>query len=152
MKNVRTILLSLCICVSLSCCKTIAGFDQYAYTQATSLKVDVLNLADKTTGSYAAHVQDCEKVISDLLKLREYEKHRPKDIITYTMWDKMIDSTGQKGIVGAFFAKWKEEDKQRPVFISDAKKIIAQGFDLISELESKKIKSDNDRVQTFIKN
>ena len=146
----KTILFTLGLVLSLSSCKTIANFDQYAYTQSTSLKVDVLNLMDKSTESYATQTKDCEKTIADLLKLREYEKHRPNDIITYKMWDKMIDSTGQKGIVGSYFAAWKADDKEGKVFIQEAKKIVTQGFDFIAELESKKIKPGDAGVTNFL--
>ena len=120
--KLNSLVLAICITLSLGACKTIANFDQYAYTQATSLKIDVLDLMDKSTESYTVHVKDCEKTIADLLKLREYERHRTNDIITYTMWDKMIDSTGQKGIVGSYFTNWKADDKEGKVFIAEAKK------------------------------
>jgi hypothetical protein len=117
---------------------------------ATFLKVDVLNLMDKSTESYSTYTKDCETVIAGLLKMREYEKHRANDIITFKMWDKMIDSTGKKGIVGSYITNWKTDDKEKPVFIQEAKKIVGQGFDFIAELESKKIKPDNAGVQTYM--
>lgn len=148
-KNALKLLISgLALC--LWGCRTIALFDQYAYTQATSLKVDVLNLMDKSVDSYTLHTKECETVISGLMKMREYEKHRTNDIITFKMWDKLIDSTGQKGMVGSYITGWKADDKEKTVFIQEAKKIVGQGFDFIAELESKKIKPDNAGAQSYI--
>lgn len=150
-KNRKSILLAFCLLLAITGCKTVAMFDQYAYTQTTSLKIDVLNLIDKSTEPYSSHVKECETVISDLMKMREYEKHRPNDNITFKMWDKMIDSTGKDGIIGSYITNWKADEKESPVFISEAKKIMIQGFDFIAELESKKIKPENGGVQNFIK-
>ncbi len=76
-KNHKLKLLAFCLLLTIWGCKTMAMFDQYAYTQTTSLKVDVLNLIDKSNEPYSSHVKECEIVISDLMKMREYEKHRP---------------------------------------------------------------------------
>lgn len=149
-KNFRNLLLIFFLVTGLWGCRTIALFDQYAYTQTTSLKVDALSLIDKSTDSYTSHTKDCEVLISNLLKMREYEKHRANDLITFKMWDKMIDSTGHKGIVGSYMTNWKTDDKEKPVFIQEAKKIVGQGFDFIAELESKKIKPDNAGVQSYM--
>ena len=148
--NYKSLSTALGITLCIWACKTIASFDQYAYTQETSLKVEALSLMDKSADSYTLHVSDCETIVSDMLKMREYEKHRPKDVITFKMWDKLIDSTGQKGIVGSYLSKWKTDGTEKPVFILEAKKIAGQGFDLIMELESQKIKPDNASVQSFI--
>jgi hypothetical protein len=83
--------------------------------------------------------------------MREYEKHRPNDNITFKMWDKIIDSTGRNGIVGTYITNWKADDMETPKFIYDVKKLIVPGFDYIADLESKKIKPENVGVQSFIK-
>jgi hypothetical protein len=128
----------------------IATYDQYAYTQTTALKVDVLNLIDKSTESYSKHVTEVEAVTSDLKKILEYEKHRPLDGITLRMWQKMIDETGEGGIVGRYLKDWKEHDKKLPDMANEYKGQVAEGFDMIAELETKKIKSSDSKVQTFL--
>ena len=62
-----------------SCSPIISGFDQYAYTQATSLKVDALNLMDLSTDQYTQHKVEIAAVQSNLQKIYEYEKNRPKN-------------------------------------------------------------------------
>jgi uncharacterized protein affecting Mg2+/Co2+ transport len=39
----------------IGCAPTIAAYDQYSYTQATSIKVDALNVVAKATGDYSSH-------------------------------------------------------------------------------------------------
>jgi len=149
-KMLKSMMVLAFIAIFNSCGSTIALFDQYAYTQTTSLKVDVLNLMDESSEAYTSHETEVATVVSDLMKMREYERHRPKDQITYAMWNKLIDSTGQKGIVGSYMAKWKADGTEKPAFITDAKSQVSEGFDYIAELESSKIKSTDSGPQNFL--
>lgn len=133
------------------CHRLIAPFDQYAYTQTTSLKVDVLNLMDKSTEPYAKHEKEAEEVVSKLMKIIEYEKHRPNDGITVKMWNKMIDETKQKGIIGSYLQSWKKNGTKSEVMVTEYKPQISEGFDKIAELEAKKIKASDPGVQNFLK-
>ena len=85
--NYKSLLVAITLTLCIWACKTIASFDQYAYTQDSSLKIEVLNLMDSSASSYNSQANNCQKVITDLLKIREYEKHRPKDGITFKMWE-----------------------------------------------------------------
>ena len=61
----------------INCKPTIALYDQYAYTQATSLKVDMQNLAlESESTSYDAAKPDIDKVNTELQKAYEYNKGR----------------------------------------------------------------------------
>jgi hypothetical protein len=124
----------------LVCCKPfIAAYDQYAYTQATSIKVDALNLMDLATEEYASHQKEVKAVQTNIQKIYEYEKNRPKNEITALMWQKMMDTSGH--LFGGFINRWKNENHLNEAFIEEAKnKIIGPAFDQIAELESKKIK------------
>jgi hypothetical protein len=42
----------------LSACSTISSYDQTAYANATSLKVDTLHLVGQATGSYTDHTKE----------------------------------------------------------------------------------------------
>jgi hypothetical protein len=88
-------------------CSTISVFDQYAYTQATSLKVDALALMDKATGEAALHNEAIEQLLIKVDKAYEYEKGNLSQ-----------------------------------AFIEESKELVAEAFDLISSLESRKIKED----------
>lgn len=124
--------------ISLSGCATISGFDQYAYTQATSIKVDALNVMSMANEDYADHLQDVSGVNTEMKKIYEYEKNRPKNTISAKMWSKMIDTTAH--LYGGFIQRWKNQGKLSTAFIENEKDLIAQSFDQIAGLESKKIK------------
>ena len=78
-------------------CATISPFDQYAYAQVTAVKVDVLELMEQSVEPYQSHEAEIGEVNTRLLKIIEYEKHRPKNGITVKMWSKLfgVDSAGQ---------------------------------------------------------
>ena len=138
-------------------CATISPFDQYAYVQVTSVKVDVLDLMDKSDEPYTSHEKDIEEVNSKLFKIIEYEKHRPKNQVTIKMWDKLIkiDSLGrvdESAIISSFWKKWKKDGKEGSFFIEEAKGQVGNGFDLIAELESNKIKAADAKISSFILN
>ena len=133
-----------------SCNHYMSTYDQFAYAQTTSLKVDVLNLIDQSNESYASHQKEVDEVVSKMLKALEYEKHRPKNSITSRMWEKMIDSTQQKGIVGSYLASWKRAGTKGRAVIEEYKPLVSEGFDLIAELESQKIKASDAGISKFL--
>lgn len=120
-------------------CSTISKFDQYAYTQATSIKVDALNLMNAATEQYALHQAEIAKVQTDINKMYEYEKGRPKNVISEKMWTVLKDSSGH--LFGGFIKRWQREGTLHSVFIKEAQSLVGQSFDQISQLESGKIKS-----------
>lgn len=121
-----------------SCSPTISTFDQTAYMQVTSLKVDALNLMDKATESYTAHESEVKTIQLAIDKAIEYDKHRPHNEITVNMWTILNNPEGH--LFGGFLVKWKKEGKCNEVYIVDKKKQIGNSFDQIAELESKKMK------------
>ncbi|MBN8876858.1 MAG: hypothetical protein J0I32_04875 [Sphingobacteriales bacterium] len=120
-------------------CSIISKFDQYAYSQSTSVKVDALNLMDDAVDSVSLHAADIAGVQASIDKIYEYEKNRPKNAISAKMWSVMKDSTGH--LFGGFITRWQKEKKLDAVFISESKLLIGDAFDQISQLESGKIKS-----------
>jgi len=119
-------------------CSTISKFDQYAYTQATSIKVDALNLMSLATDDYNLHTEEVKKVQTQIEKIYEYEKNRPKNSVTTKMWGNMLDSSGR--LFGGFIQYWKKKGKLKPANIENEKEMISYSFDQIAHLESKKIK------------
>jgi hypothetical protein len=128
-------------------CKTISGFDQYAYAQGTALKVDAINIMGKATKPYASQLAGIEDVSTRIEKAYEYEKHRPKNLFTVKMWE--IVKSPDHNLFGGFIKRWKEKDTLSAAFINEAKKQVGEAFDMIVELESKKIKSDDPGVSSF---
>lgn len=119
-------------------CATISPFDQQAYTQTTSLKVDALNIMDLAKDDYGTHEKAVYEFQTQLKKAYEYEKNRPKNEITIQLWDKLLDKDGH--LLGGFMVRWQTEKKLGNSYITEAKKLIDKAFDQIAGLESKKLK------------
>jgi len=128
------------IVIILSClsCASISSFDQYAYAQTTSVKVDALNLMDMAIEDFSTHQASVSGFQTKLQKVYSYEKNRPKNEITIKLWDKIIDPNGH--LLGGFINRWEKEKKLNATFISEEKKLVDAAFDQIAGLESKKNK------------
>jgi len=128
------------IVIILSClsCASISSFDQYAYAQTTSVKVDALNLMDMAIEDFSTHQASVSGFKTKLQKVYSYEKNRPKNEITIKLWDKIIDPNGH--LLGGFINRWEKEKKLNATFISEEKKLVDAAFDQIAGLESKKNK------------
>lgn len=120
-------------------CASISYFDQYAYIQTTSLKVDALSIMDLAKDDYNTHEKTVQEFQIKLQKVYEYERNRPKNAITLQLWDKLIDTNGH--LLGGFIKRWENEQKLGETYIIEAKKLVYKAFDQIAGLESKKIKS-----------
>jgi len=131
--------LSLSLYIALASCVAISHYDQYAYTQTTSLKVDALNVMDLATEDYSAHQQEVKQATTNLDKIYEYERNRKNNDITIQLWNNLKDTSGHLFI--GFIRRWKGEGKLRPAFIQESKKQVGEAFDIIAQLESKKITS-----------
>lgn len=119
-------------------CATISRFDEYAYTQVTSLKVDALSVMDSATTPYPQHATQARQVMTALSKMYEYEQNRPKDKITVQMYRLMNDTSGH--LFGGFVKRWEKSKTIDQAFINESKIIIGAAFDQISQLESGKIR------------
>jgi len=126
---------------SLTSCATISLFDQQAYTQTTSLKVDALNIMDLAKYDYATQEKAVKEYQTKQQKVYEYEKNRPKNEFTIKLWDKLLDKNGH--LLGGFINRWQTENKLNETYIMEAKKLVDQAFDQISGLESKKLKASD---------
>ena len=120
-------------------CVTISPFDQYAYAQTTSIKVDALNLMDLANDDFSKHQSGVMEFQTKLRKVYEYEKNRPKNEISVKLWDILIDTSGN--LLGGFLSRWEKENKLNVTFINNEKDLVGKAFDQISGLESKKIKA-----------
>ena len=76
--------------------------------------------------------------------------HRPKNDITVKMWNKMLDSTAQKGIIGSYIMNWKKSGTKSETIITEYKPLAAEGFDLIADLEAQKIKPSDAGITRFL--
>ena len=121
-------------------CSTISTFDQYAYQQATSLKVDALAIMELASDSASCHAADIRDITLKIDKAYEYEKLRPKNEVSAEMWS--ILRSPERNLFGGFLKRWQEKQLLSKVYIEDKKEQIAKAFDIIAELESSKIKPE----------
>ena len=82
-----------------------------------------------------------QELQTNLQKIYEYEKNRPKNEINIQLWNKILDANGH--LLGEFLKRWQNEKKLNAVFVQEEKKIVGEAFDQIAGLESHKIKSSN---------
>ncbi len=142
------------------CKPLIAAYDDYSYTQLSSVKVDVLNVIDKSTEDYTVHAAEVADVLTETHKAMEYDMHKPKNEMMAKMWSVMngllTDTTAltpnqPKGHLKGLLASWKKEKHfQGSTFVNEAKQQIGEGFDLLMELESRKIHDTDERITSFI--
>ena len=128
----------LIVILSLAGCATISTFDQHAYAQTTSAKVDALNIMSKATTDYQKNEKIVLALQTELDKIYEYEKNRPKNEITLKMWNILLNKKGH--LLGGFLTRWKKEGHLNKTFITEEKKLVGSAFDQIAGLESHKIK------------
>lgn len=119
-------------------CSLISNYDQKSYENATSLKVDTKNVMGLATESYSSHTTDIGTLITNLDKAYEYDFSRPKNDITIRLWDKLRNPDG--ALLGGFLAEWKTEGRLLPGYVRSKQTQIGRGFDMISGLESGKLK------------
>lgn len=130
------------------CASSIAFFDQHAYLQSTALKVDALSLMDSARENYAQHAKAVSELKISLEKAYEYELHRPKNEISAQLWAILKDPN--KNLLGGFLVRWAASDSLSSVFIQEARGQVAEAFDIIADLESKKIKASDEKVSKLI--
>lgn len=119
-------------------CRYISPYSQFAYEQATSLKVEALALMDKATEPYANHEKEVEQLQTKIEKAYEYVKGQPANELSTKQWE--ILKNPERHLLGGFLKRWKEKSTLSSVFIKEAKGVVADAFDTISGLESGKIK------------
>ena len=126
------------IIVLQQCAPHIAPYNQRAYENATSLKVETVMLVNKGTESYLLYEDQVEQVELKLNQAYEYVKGIPKNDLSAKQWQILIDPEGN--LAGGYFKRWAEKDSLSAVFVKEAAKLISSGFDKIIELEAAKIK------------
>ena len=140
--NISTLLSTLTISLFISgCTMTTPNFDKTAYEKAVSLKVDSLALMESSTEPYVTHEGEVKVLTLRLEKAYEYAKGKPKNQIITKQW--AIINDPEKHQIGGFLKRWKEKETLSKLFVNEAKKTIANGFDQVIGLESGLIKAKN---------
>lgn len=139
MNHLKSFIVTSCLfLLLLTGCKSMSQFDQHVYVQTTSVKVDALSVMDLAVEDYSSHQQEVKQMIVNIDKIYEYERNRKNNEITLKLWDKLRDTSGH--LFGGFVKRWKTDGKLRPVFIQESKKQVGEAFDILAQLESKKIR------------
>ena len=139
LKSIKIVLILFLFSLILySCTSSISTFNQYAYIQDTSLKVESLYLMDKAIDTFSLHLSEVKDMRLKIDKAYEFEKSRPNNSITTQIWEKIKNPDGN--LFGGFLVYWQQQGVLSPIFVQDKKKQIGLAFDQIIELESKKIK------------
>jgi len=129
-------------------CKSTALFDQYAYVEATSIKVDALSLISHSSANYADYEKEVNALNIKIEKVYEYEKHRANNETSAQLWELL--KSPDKNLLGGLLKKWKTDSRLSEAFAQEAKVQASEAFDIIIELESKKIKPSDDLVIKFL--
>ena len=126
--------------LSLGCASTIANYDQVAYENATSLKVETLALMDRAGDPYDHHATDIADLSMRLQKAKEYAQGFQHNEDVITQWTTLV---GDSGILGRFFNEWHSQPISPPAYLQDKKERVASAFDKIIALEGRKNKATN---------
>ncbi len=121
-------------------CTTISPFNQKAYEQATSLKVEALALMDKAITPYATQKQSVDALKLNMEKAYEYVKGLPQNEETANQWAIIKDPSRHS--LGGFLKRWEEKSTLGYTYIQEAKGEVSEAFDSVIGLESGKKKAD----------
>lgn len=124
--------------VILTACTSTAIFNQRAYEQNVSIKVESLVLMDKADQPYPNYINEVEKLKLDIEKAYQYAKGLPNNDETVAQWE-IIRDPERNSIIG-FLKRWEKEKTLGRTFIENAMKLISDHFDQVIELESGKRK------------
>ena len=121
-----------------SACVPIASYDQHAYEQTTSLKVQSLDLMAKATEPYAGHESEVQALELRIREAYEYARHLPHNELTARQWQIVMNPDGHS--LFGFFARWQSEGRLGGAFVKDAQGVVSDDFDQIIGLEMGKPK------------
>jgi hypothetical protein len=130
---------ALLLVAAAACGPSIALFSERAYNQATTLKVEALALMDKATEQFADHADEVQALRLRVDAAYEYARGRPKNELSTRQWEVLRDP--ERNLLGGFLRRWEQRGSLGAAFVTEAKGLIAEAFDLIIGLESGKIKS-----------
>ncbi|OUS01090.1 hypothetical protein A9Q86_08485 [Flavobacteriales bacterium 33_180_T64] len=137
------------VCLSCESLKT-AVFDQYSYQQAISIKVEGLHLMDEATQSYNTFEVEVEELLLELEKMVEYEKNKPNNVVTFSMWNTIANK--DKNLLAGFFKRWKTDDQLSAAFTREAKQQVSEALDLIIKYEAQKNTANENNILNFLTN
>ena len=145
----KSILALISIFIMIGCQSTKTVFlDQFAYQKTIEIKTETDALLDKATTPYNQNLQEIGDLLQDIQFITEYEKNRPNNQISHTMW-KMLGDKDKNLIVG-FLQQWQRSSTVSSAFIPEAKEQINEALDLLIQYEMKKDKTSEQNLLNYI--
>lgn len=126
------------IIVALTGCFKTAVYDDSAYNETILLKEETLQLMGKATEPYATHETEITSLLERLNQAYGYAQKRANNETSISQWKVLIEK--DSNLAGGFFERWKSEGTLNQYFINEAKGVISQAYDAITELEKGKNK------------
>jgi hypothetical protein len=126
----------------------IANFDQTAYQKTVEIKVEADKLIDNSKEDYSLHEKDIENLKNQIAFILEYEKNRPNNEISYTMWELMNNK--DKNLLMSYFELWKKNKTVSSSFSEEAKKQIDEAFSILLKYEASKTKENEANLLDII--
>jgi hypothetical protein len=120
-------------------CNYIAPYNQHAYEQTTSLKVEALSLVAKANEPYSDHEKEIAQFKLKMLKAHEYARGIPRNSDATEQWAILVNPAG-KSMFG-FLDFWEKNNRMSEIFTEEYKKEINKHFNAIIELEAAKMSS-----------
>jgi len=124
--------------IAVNGCGATAPFDQKAYGQAIVLQEESLSLMDRASEPYGRHEADVDQLMLKLERAHAYTLTRPGNETSARQWGTL--SAPEGGLIAGFFALWAKQDSLSPVFIEEAKGLVADAFNAIEALERGKLR------------
>ena len=124
-----------------ACAPRLAPFSELAYEQAIGLKVDAVALMSRAHEPFARHREAVAALTLRLDKAYEFAHGRPRNEISAQQWEILRDP--ERNLLGGFLRRWESASTLSPVFIEEARRLIADAFDTIIGLESGKLRPDD---------
>lgn len=125
-----------------------AYYDQTAYQKTVEIKVEADNLIDKSKEDYSLYEKDIENLKNQVAFILEYEKNRPNNEISYTMWELMNNK--DKNLLMSYFELWKKNKTLSNAFSEEAKKQIDEAFSILLKYEASKTKENEANLLDII--
>ncbi len=137
--RLRTFLTGLLIVISFAGCKPlIALYDASAYSQAVSIKVDLLNLLDKAaTTEFTAANADISMVTIEIQKAMEYSKGKDLNSLSTSQYEILLSGSHSYKF---FLQLWEKEKKLSKGASTEYKETFGMIMDKIIQLENGKNK------------
>ncbi|MEW5675590.1 hypothetical protein ABGT15_04700 [Flavobacterium enshiense] len=135
MNILKKIALTLAFSFTMMSCESTrtAAFDYHSYQETTAIKVELSNVMDKATAPYELHQTEVEALLLKIEKLKEYEKGKPNNQISFTLWEILTDK--ERNLISGFFIRWEAKKTLSPIFIEETKKQLLETLDLIIKYE-----------------